>query len=497
LGGTSLEGAPIIRVSGRTGAGLDELTACLDALAQLVGPAADLGRGRLAVDRTFSLAGFGTVVTGTLRGGSLTTGDLVEIQPAGIAARIRGIQIHGSDVERAAPGNRTAINLTGVDPTEVVRGDWVAAPGATVASRLLDVDLRVLGDAAVSVRHDDEVHVHHGAAHVSARLRLIGTRELRPGDRGFGQLVLARPLAVAADDRFVLRRPSPGSTLGGGRILYPRPPRRWPRFRDASHARLEQLATGDHDGRIWHAIDLRGPSTAPSLTTVLTGVPEADRLAALESLTAAGRVVALGDLYLSDARWSRLRRNAIAVLDRYHGRYPLRPGPPREELRSRLGLAPEAFGGWLAAAAAEGFLAVDAETVRRPDHAPTLDADRRAAARAVVDAFRQAPFTPPALSDATQRLGREVVAFVLARGDLVQVAPDVALEREAYSRVLEVLAAALENGGTITVADLRDALGTSRKYALAIFEHTDRERITRRVGDARVAGIALRHRSPS
>ena len=245
LAGTILAEVPIIRVSARTRQGLPELLQALsDCLAERP-PRPDLSRPRLPVDRVFTMPGFGTVVTGTLIDGNLRLGDELEILPSGIRGRVRGLQTHKKKEEQAVPGSRTAVNISGVNIDQVLRGDVIAHPGDYHPTRRMDVQFRLLPDVSQVLEHNTQVKLYLGAAEVQARLRLLGVEQLNPGDIGWLQLELDAPLVAVRGDRYILRRPSPGETLGGGMVVDPQPKGRHKRFGSDVLTRLEALAQGD------------------------------------------------------------------------------------------------------------------------------------------------------------------------------------------------------------------------------------------------------------
>ncbi len=343
LAGTSLAAAPIVPVSATTGLGLDLLVAQLEAMVATVPDAPDRGRPRLSIDRAFSLAGFGTVVTGTLRDGRLHPGDSVLLQPTGLRLRARSVQGHGQATPEAVPGTRTAVNLPGVETSAIRRGDVLITPGAYQPTRLVDVALRVLADAPAPVVHDDRLHLFHGAAEIPARVRVMGGRAIEPGQQGWAQLRLGRPTVLVAGDRLVLRRPSPPATLGGGRVLDPRPPGRRRRFPPATLARFEALAAGDPLEVAWQMLAEREPCRVEALPPPDTGLAAEAMVTALEQLAEAGRARQVAPFWFTAHGWERLRGRCQAALERYHQRWPLRAGAPPEEIRERLALAPEAF----------------------------------------------------------------------------------------------------------------------------------------------------------
>lgn len=488
LSGTALAGAPVVEVSSATGEGLPELRQRLDDLVACVPDAADHGRARLSVDRAFKLAGFGTVVTGTLRDGCLRAGDGVELLPSGARSRARALQSHGRSVEVARPGRRTAVNLTGISTDEVARGDVVAVPGQYRPTRLLDVGLRVLAAAASPLRHDDDVVVFCGAAEVPAHVRVMGAREIPPGERDEhpAQLRLARPIVACAGDRLVIRQPSPSRTLGGGRVLDPHPRSRWRRLRSSTAARFEALASGSGPRIAWAQLAQREPCPAGDLLPCDTGLEPAARDAALAELAAAGRAVDLGGMWITDVGWASLSQRCRAALDAYHQANRLRSGMPAEQMRERLGLTPEAFAAVAARGVAEGWLARSGALVRSTGHDVRMDPRQQAAADELLERFRSRPYGPPSAKEAGADVGAEILAMLVDRGDLVSVGADVLFERHAYEAMRQAVLEHLTTHDQVTVADVRDRFDTSRKYALALLEHLDRVRVTRRVGDAHV-----------
>lgn len=493
VAGTTLESAPIIAISARTGDGLERISEALDDLLEHLPPARDAGRARLSVDRVFSMPGFGTVVTGTLRDGVIAVGDALEILPAGRETRARGVQMHGRAVERALPGTRAAVNLVGVDTDDLERGDLIAAPGAYRATRLVDATIELLPDADAPLRHDAQVALFHGAAEIIARIRLIGERRIEPGGTGYVQLHLARPTVLAAGDRLVLRLPSPSATIGGGVVLDPHPPHRHRRFTDDVVERFRVMESDRPESRVFQALTERGPCASDALEAAPLGLTSAALDQVLEALEAEGRAVRLdGSIWATAESWAGLAGRIRGRLADYHRAHPLRHGPPREELRGRLGLDPAPFAAALHHAESEGWLARDgAQGIPRlVDHQVSFSAAQTAKVDALMARFAAAPHTPPGRAEAVEAVGADVLDVLVARGDLVAVEMDVLFERETYARMRAAVVERLRGGGRITVADVRDLFGTSRKYALGLMEHLDRIHVTRRMGDERVLARA-------
>ncbi len=292
LSGTVLGEAPIVRVSARQRQNLPALLAALENCLEGRPPRPDLGRPRLPVDRIFTIAGFGTVVTGTLSDGRLRQGDDLEVLPAGLKARVRGLQTHKQKEEIAVPGSRTAINLSGVALDQLKRGDVVARPGSYTPTSRLDARFRLLADATQPVKHNMEVKFFTGAAEVVARLRLLGAEELIPGEEGWLQLELSDPVVAVRGDRYILRRPSPGETLGGGVVVDPHPKGRHKRFAEDTLQRLEALAQGTPADVLYQALVALG--AAPLKDVLARSNLESTALAAaLDELLAGGLLVPL------------------------------------------------------------------------------------------------------------------------------------------------------------------------------------------------------------
>lgn len=492
LRGTVLEGAPIIPVSARTGQGLKELVAALQDVLARTPPRPDRGRPRLWVDRVFTIGGFGTVVTGTLVDGYLEVGQEVEILPRGLRARVRGLQTHKTKIQRAVPGSRVAINLTGVAKQDLARGDLVTIPGWLRPTTLVDVRLDLLADAPFPLKHNAYVKFFCGSAETLARTRLLGTEALSPGESGWAQLELDDPLPLVRGDRFIVRIPSPAVTVGGGEVVDPHPGRKHRRFRPEVIARLETLARGTPAEVLLQTLERQGPMAVRELVEA-TSLGEAAQ-EALAELLAAGDAVILDSasdpaptrLVASRTWWSATASRAREELAAYHARYPLRPGMGREGLRSALRMDPRVFNGWMARAAAEGLLVDEAAIVRLPEHEVRFSPQQQQAVDDLLARFRAAPYTTPSVKEAAALVGEEVLGVLLARGDLVQVSPEVLFLRETYEEMVARIRSHIREHGSITLAQVRDLFGTSRKYAQALLEYLDSVGVTRRVGDERV-----------
>lgn len=484
LAGTVLEDAPIIPVSGRTGEGLDALRTTLADRLRATGSRSEGGRPRLPIDRVFSLTGFGTVVTGTLTGGKLQIGDEVEIQPAGHRGRVRGLQTHKVSREVARPGSRVAVNVSGVDTDQVGRGDVLAAPGLLRGTILLDAAYRHLPAADKPLRHNVDVKLFVGAAEVIARVRLIGARQINPGEEGWLQLALEQPVAAVRGDRFILRRPSPPATIGGGRVLDPHPGRSHRRFRPEVVERLQTLAQGEPEEILEQRLARIEPA-APKELFHHAGLEAETAQRAWQALLDGGRVVLLGQQALTRETWRRLRGQMEETVAAYHATHPLRPGMPREELRSRLRLASAVFNPLLARAAGDGLLVDTGSVVRTPDHAIRFSPAQQEKVDALLEQFGRAGVNAPSVKESRAAVGDEVYEALVALDQLHPISEDVVYTAGQYEALVKRITEHLRARGPANAAEIRDLLDTSRKYAIALLEHLDEIRVTRRIGDDR------------
>ncbi len=486
LRGTCLQEAPIVPVSARTGFGLDELRAALARLLAACPQRPDRGRPRLSVDRVFTIAGFGTVVTGTLVDGTLTVGQDVTILPRGLGARVRGLQTHRTKIERASSGSRVAVNLTGVDVTDVRRGDVITAPGWLQPTLLVDTRFEHLADSPRPLRHNSQVKLFHGAAQVLADVRLLNDEQLRPGQTGWVQFRLAEPLCLVKNDRFIVRLPSPSITLGGGIVVDPQPGRRHRRFQPQVVARLETLAQGSPSEILLQALDVGGVMMLDDVFK-RTGMAREAGMPVLRQLQASGEVLALGGQWLlSRGVWSALSGRITDTLRAFHTAYPLRSGMPREELKSRLGYPPKVFTEIAARAVGEGLMVEAGAVVRAPDFSVTFSAEQQRVINDLLARFRREPYTPPSVKESEAAVGADVLAALVDDGTLVKLSEDVIFLTETFKQMAARLRTYLEANDRITLSQVRDLFSTSRKYAQALLEYLDARGVTRRVGDERV-----------
>ena len=483
LQGTTLEGSPVVSVAATTGEGISELLAAVDTALDDSLRRRDLGRPRLAVDRTFTISGFGTVVTGTLIDGTLGVGQEVEIVPSGKRSRIRGLQSHQKKIDTAEPGNRVAVNLSGMATDEIERGEVVTTPGWLRPTRAVDVRMRLLEAAPHNVRHNYPATFHAHASETPATVRLLDADELKPGEEGWAQIYLHLPVALARGDRFVIR--SPNATLGGGYVVDVDASRHH-RNHAPTIERLERLAEGSPTAQLLSALEATEPSNVTSLArrANLSDDEALDlaRQAVDEgSAVALGDEVALGTQVYTLAGWTRLSTKAQQSLAAYHRQNPLRTGMTREELRSRLGVAGSLANLVLNTLARSGTLVDDAAVLRLPDHTVAVSDQQQAEMDSFVAKLAADPF--PAEQP---RVAPELLALLSEQAKVVRAGDGVTFDTATWDRLQAQVIDHLRANGKVTVAEVRDMQGTSRKYALAVLEHLDDLKVTRRQGDERV-----------
>ena len=485
VSGTALQDAPILPVSAYTGEGLAELKDALEQKLEDKGRHSDDGRPRLAVDRVFTLSGFGTVVTGTLVGGSLSLGDQVEIIPGGKKARVRGLQTHKRKLDTAYPGSRVAINLTGIDRDALQRGQVIAKPGKISDTILIDVAYRHLSDAGEPLKHNAQVKLFLGSAEVLARTRVIGQKEILPGQEGWLQLALSEAVAAARGDRFILRRPSPPATLGGGTILDPHPGKRHRRFRPDVVERLQTLSGGTPDEILLMALNRRQPIPAGELISV-SGIDQASAAVALAALIEEGQVREVGGQLITESGWRELQQKAQQILHTYHKTNPLRLGIPREELRSRLRLSPQMFNMLMAWSTDENIIVVEGGLLRTADHELLFSPEQEQQIDRFLTQMKRSGANTPSVKEAQRALGDALYYALIDLDRLRQLNADVVYESKQYDELAGRITSFLQSNGEIDAAQARDLLQTSRKYAIALLEHLDDIKVPRRVGDVRV-----------
>jgi selenocysteine-specific elongation factor len=482
VAGSFLEGAPIVAVSSKTGAGLDNLRSELERVAADAGEKNAAGYFRLPIDRVFSVKGFGTVATGTLISGSVAKEQEVEVYPAGRRLRVRGVEVHGSTAGRALAGQRTALNLADIEPADLARGDVLSEPGRFHAVKQIDCRLHLL-PSAKPLKHRAPVHFHSGTAEIEAEARLLeGAAAMQPGSTAYVRLILRRAALLLPGDGFIIRMFSPVVTIGGGTVV-DIGARRY-RKGDDVKARLETLCTGNAAARL--ALLVREAPFGMGMADLVarTGLGEGEIAAAAAKAPLAA--IAQPEPWYVDRAWMQAERARIVrTVREFHQQAPLLPGIARQELR---GGAPvfvlDALLADLKETVAEG------ELVRAHEHKLALTEDEEQARGKIERAFEDAGLAVPAMADVLARSGveaasaRSLLQILLREKRLLRISGELVFHHTAIARLRQLLGG--HKGERFRVPQFKEWTGISRKYAIPLLEFLDRERITRREGDERV-----------
>lgn len=490
---TAMKDAPILRVSAKNRTGLDSLISNLQSILEQKPTRSDLNRPRLPIDRVFTMSGFGTVVTGTLIDGHLAVGDEVEVLPSGLRGRIRGLQTHRKKEDQAVPGSRTAVNITGVETEQIRRGEVLVHPGHYQPTRRIDASFQLLKHAPSSLNHGQEVKCFVGASETIAILRLLGREELNPGEHGWIQLELRDPIVAVRGDRYILRRPSPGETLGGGVVVDHRPRGRHKRFDEQMLQSLEALAGGSPGDILFEAALVLPAANMKDI--VLKSRLESEAAAgAMEELFENGRLVPLEEgalnpssetLVIALPHWNTLRAKVLNTVESYHRSFPLRRGIPREELKSRLKLASRPFNAVIRKLVTEQVLKDAEGIVFLAGHEIKFDGGQQVKVQALIQKFAQDPYSPPTIKEGYAEAGEEIVNALIQLGELVPVSNDIIFHKQDYDAMVTKIREMIKQNEKITLAEVRDTFKTSRKYAQALLEHLDSVGETVREGDFR------------
>jgi selenocysteine-specific elongation factor len=490
---TVLSDAPILRVSAKNKTGLDELTSHLQSLLEDKPARPDLNRPRLPVDRVFTMSGFGTVVTGTLSDGHFSTGDEIEILPSSLPGKIRGLQTHKKKEDTAIPGSRTAVNITGVSTEQIQRGNIIAHPNQYQPTRRLDAHLRLLKDVSSSIKHGQEIKFFIGASEAIGTLRLLGVEELIPGEEAWVQLELRNPVVAVRGDRYILRRPSPGETLGGGVVVDHNPKGRHKRFDEDILKSLESLLQGSPADILFEAA--LGMSIASVNDMVIHSRLEKETAeSALNELLDTGKLLILEEgeikttsklLAVALPYWHTLRDKSINLIDAYHKDFPLRRGIPREELKSRLKLPSRSFNAFITKCTKDNIIVEHSSFIAKVGHEIQLNGQDQTKVQTLMRKFEQNPFSPPSMKECQAEVSDEIVNALFELDKLIAVSSDVIFRKQDYDLMVGEIRSALEQHGKITLAEARDMFKTSRKYVQALLEHLDAAGITLRDGDHR------------
>jgi len=508
---TVLQDAPIVKTSARTRLGIDELTKEITLLLETTETRRNIKRPRLPIDRVFSIAGFGTIVTGTLLDGAFKLGDEISILPSNLSGRIRGLQTHKRKEETVIPGSRTAINISGIATKQIQRGDVVTLPGQYVPTQRIDVIFNLLPDASTSIKHNTTIKMFIGSSETLARIRLLGTSEILPGESGWLQLETSLPVVAVRGDRYILRRPSPPETIGGGTILDPHPTRRYKRFSPSALDRLNSLTKGTPKDILYHTITRFEPISLATLLekSELDTIPTLDVCKDLflensikilppnkpQLLTINdGKNIDeynfdLGSIIFSAVGWNNIIDKIADAVNSFHHTFPLRLGIKREELKSRVSEVfrnkPQIYNQVIQVMLTSGMIKEYGNLVANPNHKIIYSPDQDREVKTLIDRFNKNPYAPPSVKECSLIVGDDVYRSLVESGTLIPVSEDVVFLHSDYDYMVEKIRKLLIQNNTITAAEVRDHFHTSRKYALALLEYLDAIGYTTRIGDLR------------
>ncbi len=513
IAGSFLEGAPVISVSAKTGSGLEELRATLSRIAaEMPARSADYVT-RLPIDRAFTMKGFGAVVTGTLVSGQISDGDELELLPNRLRARARGVQVHGEAVHRAQAGQRTAVNLAGVELSAIERGMVLAEPGSLATTQILDVQLEVLDSAPRAVRTRARVRLHIGSAEVLGRVRVLNSRgEIPPGETGFAQLRLETPIVALHEDRFIIRSYSPSLTVAGGVVLDPLATKHRGRELVKTDERLHELLRPERSRKLT-AFVLAAGDQGLKLEQLMarTGLKETVLTSAMSEAQREGSITDAGGIFIGTANLAGRACEVVEAVKSHHRRDALSRGLARELLRERLfAHAPlELFRAVLNQLESKGILVTEKDLVRVREHTLDLSAADATLRDKLAAVYETAQLEPPTLEQALESSGvapservhgRKILQLLLDNGTLIRVQGDMLLHASAINRLRELLrefALKHEPERLIDVSQFKELAAVSRKYAIPLLEYLDQERITRRAGDKRIILEARNRPTPA
>jgi len=495
LAGTFLADAPIVEVSAVTGKGIQELRTLLDAMVKDV-PEREAGNFfRLPIDRVFTMKGFGTVVTGTAVSGSIKTGDEVTIYPQGLESRIRGIQVHNTEVNEVSAGLRTAINLQGLEKEELKRGNVVATKDSLRSTRMVDVVFHLLPSAPRKLKNRSVVRFHTGTSEIISTIVLLDRDELAPGGTCFAEIRLEEPTAVIFHDRYVLRSYSPIRTIGGGEILNSLP-RKKKRFSETALTELKILSTGNLS-EVTEQYVAAGEfaGTEQSQLPFLTNASRKKLDEIVRTLQAQKKIIQYdrekGVLIQADYI-RKAREEILATLSRYHKDYPLKVGLFKEELRSRTAGSenPKLFNYLINQLTQEDVIVQEKEVMRLKEHRVTLAQDQEKVRQEIEEIYLKSGLQPPYFKELKEKFSNGTAADVLGvmvkDGVLVKVKEDLYFHRDVIEELKNRIVDFLKERGEIDTPQFKEMTNASRKYTIPLLEYFDITQLTMRVGDKRV-----------
>lgn len=497
LKGTFMEESPIIPLSVITGEGLPEFHSALDKMVSGIEEFSDTGLFRLPVDRVFTMKGFGTVITGTLMSGEVRVGEAVEIQPGRITAKIRGIHVHNESVEAAEAGQRTAINLQGIEKTTVHRGDVLSHLGAFMPSNRFDMFFRYLPSAGRKLKNRTLVRFHSGTSEVISRIILIGRDEMEPGEAGYAQVILEKSTVAMAGDRFVIRSYSPVRTIGGGEILDSFPGKH-KRHSDGILDEFNTLRGGADSERTAVILGRAGLGGISSNELVArTGIKLGSMNKILKEMSSKKQVISLSrdePRFISFPAYKRLQEEILSEIEGYHKKFPLEEGIQKEELRTTLGqfIDPGLFNAAIRNMEKAGKIVADRENVRISGHTVNLKGEQEELRREIEKIYLESKLTPPSTKATVEgfadkkKQAESVLKVMQNDGMLMKVSEDMHFHKDILERLRGDYRNLLLRDGKSTLASFKDMTGLSRKFIIPLMEYFDKTLLTIRVGDHRV-----------
>lgn len=495
--GTFLEGSPVIPVSAVTGEGIEELISALDRMVDQVEERATDGIFRLPIDRVFTMRGFGTVVTGTIISGTVKTGEGVEILPLEIQAKVRGLQVHNEKADQAVAGQRTAVNLQGVEKASVERGAVILHPNTVEPTNLLDVEIIHLPHTPRPLRNGVMLRFHTGTSLHLAKVLLLGKNELKPGERGYAQIRLKDRVVAFPHDRFVLRGSSLIQTIGGGVILDAHP-RRHRRFKGDVITSLEQLKAGSPSFAL--GFHIREGGVRGLEVYKLAGyanIPPSTLSKALQELLTKKEVIKFdreAERVIDRGLYTQLKDEMVKALEAYHAAHPLKQGMPKEELKSKL--PPEVdgklFNSLITDLTADQAVAQEKDKVRLSGHQIALEGRQQELEDQIEGIMRRSGLSPPSVKELSEQLKagekevEEILSLLANEGSVVKLKGGVHFHQDPLQELRGRLVAFLKEKGTISTQDFKALTGVSRKYTIPLAEYFDAIKVTVRVGDERI-----------
>lgn len=489
---TGFHNAPIVRVSAKTGSGLEQLISQIQALIPFLTPKVDLGRARLPIDRVFTLAGFGTVVTGTLLDGKLEVGQEIEILPGGNKAKIRGLQTHKKKENVAFPGSRTAVNLSGIDVNQIHRGQVLVSPGKYEGSARIDAELSILEATQFELKHNQQIKLFMGTNESIGRVRLLGKEIVKPGQTSWIQVETKEPMVCVRGDRFIIRVPSPEETVGGGVVINPDAKVRYKRFSPSVLERMSSYRKGGPREIFLQAVEDAGWSSFDQIIKN-SKINKEMIMPMWNSIMDENLVIQLdfGDalqnqsIVVCSKNWfSRIVENITTIVDGFHRQYHLRAGIPKEELKSKLGLDTVIFNKLIHHLDREKIILLNENTISLPEFRPELTGLDVNAAEGILNRLAQSKFSPPNLKEFSD-VELELINYLTRQNKISNIGNDFIFLREAYQEMEDWVIDTLKKKDELILGEFRDQFNTTRKYAQAFLEFLDKKGVTIRDGDSR------------